>query len=154
FLWDPVSQSMQDIGTLEPNDGAAAQAINLYGEVVGYTTVSLFPAVNAAFVWDSVNLMRDLNTLIDPTLGWQLQVATAINDKGQIVGYGLLGGQQHSFLLTPPARLDGLSIDPNDLTAGNSTTGPLSLTFPAGPDGLTANLASDDTTGIVNFPTT
>jgi probable HAF family extracellular repeat protein len=46
--------------------------------------------------------MIDLNTLIDPASGWTLQYASAINDVGQIVGYGLNpSGQQDAFLLDP-----------------------------------------------------
>jgi len=46
--------------------------------------------------------MYDLNSLIDPSLGWVLQEATGINDSGQIVGYGTgPSGQTDAFLLTP-----------------------------------------------------
>jgi hypothetical protein len=45
--------------------------------------------------------MRDLDSLIDPTLGWQLQDAKGINDLGQITGTGLIGDEFHTFLLTP-----------------------------------------------------
>jgi probable HAF family extracellular repeat protein len=39
---------------------------------------------------------------IDPTSGWNLVEATALNDVGQIVGYGTNPlGQTHAFLLTP-----------------------------------------------------
>jgi hypothetical protein len=53
-----------------------------------------------AFLY-SGGVMTDLNTLIDPTSGWVLQTAQAINDSGQITGYGIIGGQTHAFLLTP-----------------------------------------------------
>ena len=45
--------------------------------------------------------MLDLNNLIPANSGWLLQQATAINDQGQIVGYGTLNGQSEAFLLTP-----------------------------------------------------
>ena len=45
--------------------------------------------------------MSDLNTLINPSLGWTLQYAKGINDSGQIVGYGLVGGTMTAYLLTP-----------------------------------------------------
>lgn len=47
--------------------------------------------------------MLDLNSLLkDSGSGWTLEVANAINDKGQIVGYGLNPlGQTEAFLLTP-----------------------------------------------------
>jgi probable HAF family extracellular repeat protein len=46
--------------------------------------------------------MIDLNSLIDPELGWNLVWATGINDEGKIVGTGYNAlGQENSFLLTP-----------------------------------------------------
>ena len=47
--------------------------------------------------------MQDLNTMMfDPASGWDLQYATAINDNGQIVGYGINpDGYEHAFLLNP-----------------------------------------------------
>ena len=46
--------------------------------------------------------MTDLNSLISPSSGWTLELASAINDKGQIVGYGEdASGLCRAFLLTP-----------------------------------------------------
>jgi probable HAF family extracellular repeat protein len=45
--------------------------------------------------------MLDLNNLIPSGSGWVLQVANGVNDGGQIVGNGTIGGQTHGFLLTP-----------------------------------------------------
>ena len=42
----------------------------------------------------------DLNTLIDPKSGWVLEVATAINNSGQIVGFGYINGMERGFLLS------------------------------------------------------
>lgn len=53
-----------------------------------------------------------LNDLIDPASGWALEYAFAINNAGQIVGWGQINGVDHGFLLNPviapcPADLDG-----------------------------------------------
>ena len=45
--------------------------------------------------------MVDLDTLVTNLNGWSLQIAAAMNDCRAIVGYGLLGGNTHGFLLTP-----------------------------------------------------
>ena len=46
--------------------------------------------------------MIDLNSTISSQSSWTLLDATAINDQGQIVGYGANpSGQDHAFLLTP-----------------------------------------------------
>ena len=78
--------------------GAWRDGINASGQVTGwsYTTTGTMHA----FLY-SGGVMTDLNTLIDPTSGWVLQTAQAINDSGQITGYGIIGGQTHAFLLTP-----------------------------------------------------
>ena len=45
--------------------------------------------------------MTNMNDLISEASCWELLKATDINDTGQIVGQGLLGGELHAFLLTP-----------------------------------------------------
>jgi hypothetical protein len=45
--------------------------------------------------------MRDLNALIPRNSGWMLARAHGINDRGQIVGEGLLNGGAAAFLLIP-----------------------------------------------------
>lgn len=71
------------------------QAINNFGVTVGYDK----SAMNAC-IWQN-GVVTELNTLIDPNLGWMLKEALDINDHGQIVGYGYHNQQVRSFLLTP-----------------------------------------------------
>jgi hypothetical protein len=54
--------------------------------------------------------MVDLNSLISPTSGWVLEQANAINDNGQIVGFGTIDGETHGFLLTPVPEPGSLSL--------------------------------------------
>ncbi len=53
-----------------------------------------------AFLWQESSIV-DLNALIPSESGWTLTRATAINDRGQIVGEGLFNGEKRPFLLTP-----------------------------------------------------
>jgi probable HAF family extracellular repeat protein len=90
---------MTDLGTLGGGSGSYGSGINNAGTVVGRATIKggsyrAFFSVNGA-------QMQDLNTMIPTGTGWVLQEATAINDAGQITGYGTLHGLLHSFLLTP-----------------------------------------------------
>ncbi len=55
--------------------------------------------------WTPTNNMQDLNALIPTGTGWALRNATAINNAGQIVGWGDLNGVSHGFLLTPTAGI-------------------------------------------------
>ena len=49
-------------------------------------------------LWSN-GVMIDLNSLLPTGSDWLLQAATAINDCGQIVGYGTVDGRQGAFLL-------------------------------------------------------
>lgn len=80
--------------------GIAAYDINDAGQVVG--NGFFYRYTDGPFVWTSDTGVRDLNTLIDPSLGWRLSVVGAINNKGQIVGTGTnKDGDARAFLLTP-----------------------------------------------------
>jgi probable HAF family extracellular repeat protein len=95
FLW-PGSGPLQDLGTLGGRNSFAA-AINSSGQIVGRSGSA--GGVTHAFVYDGS--MRDLNNLVPAGSGWDLVDATGINDSGQIVGFGRLGGKMRAFLLTP-----------------------------------------------------
>lgn len=106
FFWSAQKQKMYDLGLLGGGTSgqSSAQDINAWGQVVG-SSVSWVPSVSGAFVW-SGGLMRDLNALIPAGTSWFLTYATGINDRGQIVGWGSLGGVQAAFRLddrTAPA---------------------------------------------------
>ncbi|MBV9762739.1 MAG: DUF3466 family protein [Acidobacteriaceae bacterium] len=105
FLGDPTAAShavvgsggkLKDIGTL---GGSYAQgnAINDFGVVVGYSNTTGDGAV-AAFVWTANKGMVDLNTLLPPNSPWVLIVASGVNNRGEIVGYGTFNGEYHAFL--------------------------------------------------------
>ncbi len=94
----------QDLGTLGGFRSWAA-AINSQGQIVG--TSDVVPnsfGLGHAFL-DQNGTMIDLNTPVAATSGWTLQSATAINDKGQILGYGISPrGEEATFLLTPTSE--------------------------------------------------
>jgi probable HAF family extracellular repeat protein len=97
-----------DLGVLTEADySSEAFDINNQGIIVGASHMSGEHGDNPrAVIWDGGQIY-DLNSfLADSVLeaGWQLLGATAINDKGQIVGYVYNRGIDHSgsvFLLTP-----------------------------------------------------
>jgi probable HAF family extracellular repeat protein len=114
FLWSPTTPngttgSMVDLGAL-PDEFSVSVAhdIDAQGQVVGHSGAGPTTSTRA-FLWtpDSPNAstgqMIDLNSVLEPISGrnWMLYTATAINDRGQIVGTGLLSGSQRAFLLTP-----------------------------------------------------
>ena len=85
-----------DLGTLG-GPKSWAYGINTGRQIVGSADTAT--GVEHAFL-NSNARMTDLNSLISS--GWTLQQATAINDSGQIVGYGVNpSGNTDAFLLTP-----------------------------------------------------
>jgi probable HAF family extracellular repeat protein len=123
FLWNPDQPngnagSLTNLGNLPAGpfyDTSSAYGINSYGQVVGYSQVDRPRAVvwNPDALHATTGAMFDLNVLLDPVSGggWSLAEAHAINDAGQIVGYGFFDpdgsgpilSQSSAFLLTPKA---------------------------------------------------
>lgn len=89
------NMQMTDLGSL--GGDSTANGINDAGSIVGFSFLADGTMFDA-FLYRN-NQMVDLNSLIDPASGWVLQNATAINNNGQIAGYGLFNGQTRAFLL-------------------------------------------------------
>ena len=95
FLY--ANEAVLDLGTL---GGGASEAtgINIHGQIVGNSYTSNM-RIHAFLYSDGV--LYDLNTMIDPSLGWELLHAEAINNSGQIAGYGYNGnGQMRAFIIS------------------------------------------------------
>ncbi len=86
----------------DPNYYLVAHAINSAGEVVGGVYDWSVSYSHYAFIWVEGTGTVELNELIDPASGWTLNVAYAINDKRQVVGYGSLNGQTRAFMMNVP----------------------------------------------------
>ena len=98
-VWDKGNKI--DLPNLDGTYGFAND-INNAGKIVGYERIyySGDQYTIQALVWDKGSV-QDLSRLIPQNSGWRLGMATAINNKGQIVGYGRINDRFHGFLLTP-----------------------------------------------------
>lgn len=94
FLYDGT---MQDLGTLGGRT-SLGRAINAQGQVAG--TAFIDDYTYHAFLFTNAGGMVDLNSVIDPTLGWELFDAWSIGNDGKIIGYGTISGETHTFLLS------------------------------------------------------
>lgn len=102
FLWLPapdygLEAGMHDLASFSPDPNPGyVYGINSQGQIVGDVN---FGDGRTAYLWDKGTAYQ-LNDLINPDAGWDLQRATDVNEKGQIVGFGNYGG----FLLTPQKK--------------------------------------------------
>lgn len=84
-----------------------AHAINDAGQIVGRAHYSLHSLATPylpdgdAVLWTN-GVPVNLNTLLPLDSGWVLQSANAINNHGDIVGYGLHHGQTRAYLCSRP----------------------------------------------------
>lgn len=104
FLYDGT---MHDLGALE-GDFSIAYGINNEGIVVGLTED--MDDKRSAFIYDGI--MKNLNDYILDTSGWTLTEAFKINNIGQIVGIGFVGGEQRGFLLNPVTESSNVIPEP------------------------------------------
>lgn len=92
--------AMHDLGSL--GDASYAYGINASGQIIGmaYVPNSGGGVLSHAFYSNGGPLV-DLNSLIPANSGWILESATGISNDGTIVGYGMLNGVRHGFVLNP-----------------------------------------------------
>ena len=115
--------STLEIAPLTGYERSRALGINNGGQMVGIMWDSdQAGATEHAFIFDTTNGVRDLNSLIDSSTGWVLNFARDINDNGQIVGYGELNGLKRGFVLNPiqaPAAFNNLTASFSQYGTGN-----------------------------------
>ena len=91
---------MVDLGVLDAFPKTYVWDINDAGQVVGNSSGPI-GTPSHAFIYTGGTL-HDLNDLLAPGHGWEFVTAAfAINNVGQIVGYGRIDGEFRAFLLTP-----------------------------------------------------
>jgi len=100
FLSTDPNSPAQDLGTIGgQGQFSAAEGINIHDSVVGFAEYQAQGGLHA-FLYNG-STMIDLNTRLINGTGWELIEAQAINDNGQIVGWGFYNGQRRAFLLSP-----------------------------------------------------
>jgi probable HAF family extracellular repeat protein len=117
ILWK--NGGMTDLGTVPGDCCSSPSWINSKTQIVGTSGNSDF-SVQRAFLWEDGGPIIDLNTVIPSGSPLFLERAFDINDRGEIVGYGLLpNGDSRPFLLIPCGEGDKGC---GDSAAGTTTT--------------------------------
>jgi len=107
FLWE--KGKMQDLGTLAGGHRSRPCAINSKGQIIGYSDIKGNPLGSRPVLWEHGQI-KNLTKLIPSGTQWVgLDGATGINDRGQIVGGGIVAYDEpkkgtyrsHAYLLTP-----------------------------------------------------
>jgi probable HAF family extracellular repeat protein len=109
-LWH--NSKIVDLGVLPGDSCSNAYYLNSRGQVVGTSEnleLCLMPTGQHAFLWERGGGMQNLNTLIPPGADLDLTFAVAINDEGEIAGFGVPPGCApadidfcgHAFILMP-----------------------------------------------------
>ena len=93
FVWDK-RKGMQDLGTLPGGTDAQALLVNERGQVAGQSYTSSTPNpvctfTSGSFLWDKENGMVNLGDL-----GGSCTFAVGLNNRGQVVGFAYLTGDQ------------------------------------------------------------
>ena len=81
-----------DLGVFPGDSCSNAYFVNSHGQVVGTSENQYLCSISVgqhAFLWEQGGPMVDLNTLIPPSASLDLTYAVAINDKGEIAGFGV-----------------------------------------------------------------
>lgn len=100
FLY--ANGSMTDLGTLPGMSNSVAVDINNHGQIIG-TSDGFSPngaSITRSFLYENGH-MTDLGSLPEiAAAGWKIETVTAINNLGQITGYGTYNGQTRGFILS------------------------------------------------------
>jgi probable HAF family extracellular repeat protein len=105
-IYDYDTNTLTSLGYLSPNhQRSAAIGVNNSGTVVGFSRDTNMTD-QRAFIYDSVNGMQDLTSLLHSNFGgWKILAAADINENGQIVANGEFNFngniETHAVILTP-----------------------------------------------------
>lgn len=131
---------------LDAQDDLTVMGLNNKGRAVGYSRHAQSQNANDVHaILVRTGATKNLNALIDPASGWTLTHANAINNRNEIVGYGVINNEIHGFLLEP------IDVDPcpEDLN-GDAVVNNKDLNFLLQTFGTRLPAADIDGNGVVN----
>jgi len=137
---------INDLGALPGDSSSNAYFVNDHGQVVGTSEDRAHMLIGIgehAFLWEHGGPMVDLNSLIPAGSSLQLTYAVAINDHGEIAGFGVPPGvppenyttQGHAYILIPcdedHGDSEGCEDRDGETTTAKAQSSPASAVAPA-----------------------
>jgi len=103
FAWNDSGGTSGFLFAIDWGMGVSLSNLPLVGKYFGpdETLDLAFQVLFASNAGFNTSVISDLNTLIPPGSGWELNEAEGINSAGEIVGLGIHNGLQRAYLLTP-----------------------------------------------------
>jgi probable HAF family extracellular repeat protein len=120
-LWKRAG-TITDLGVVGSDQCSYARSINAKGQVIGNSVADC--ANNSGirpFLWDDGSIF-DLNTLIPPGSPLVLQFAQNINDRGEIVAFGVDANGNGRAALLIPCDQDHFGVEGCDYDLVDATT--------------------------------
>jgi probable HAF family extracellular repeat protein len=161
FFWN--GSSMTAMPMLAGGSFVEVNGMNDLDQVVGRTD-QYGGAYQTAFLWEAgAGELVDLQTRLPSGSGWALHEAWAINNVGQITGYGVKDNCLRAFLMTPaaaPAPDDtevqsvpegGGPVSTDDGEPGATTSDPQATTIDAPVEGTVVIREGSGSSGVSDF---
>ncbi|MEP6652282.1 MAG: RHS repeat-associated core domain-containing protein [Myxococcales bacterium] len=115
FRYHLDTNTVDDIGSLPGVPGSTQttlEGLNARGDAVGHAFQNQ-GGDNVAFVYTNDGRFYNLNDFVDPASGWKLEVASAINSRNEVVGYGTRGAARRAFKMKLPVPSNGPDLAPS-----------------------------------------
>jgi probable HAF family extracellular repeat protein len=111
FLYNVNNGVLTDLGNpVLAGWSSSAGGVNDLGALVGGYQVNASGSTEG-FIYTQAGGMQGLNSLVDPSLGWNIWAANSINDAGVIVGQGVTPqGYLRAVMLTPVPESSAIQL--------------------------------------------
>lgn len=132
---------MSPLSRFEPGSWCLPYGMNASDDIVGVAAASAFMGGHAVIWPHGGPSLIDLNAYAPA--GWELGLASAINDSKDMVGVGSSAGTPVAWIWPAARAVSGLTIKPASVTGGAKATGTVTLSGPAPGTGAVVTLTSD-----------
>ena len=113
YRLDTTTGELDEVSNGWPGDSYGGP-VNDHGDVSGWGHPDAANQIQKAFIYTDDVGFKELDTIIDPASGWDLQVSNAINASSQIVGWGVYQSEYRGFRLGKVVSPDVVCANKNE----------------------------------------